>query len=101
MKYYKLLVCKFYLLICSLTLFAQNEDSTRLNKSFKFSGDISITNNGISLIPSFALGKPALLAFFAAKKDDLAMSLNQDLAWRLNLGLHLIGYATNSCINRE
>ncbi len=68
MKHYKLVVCKFYLLIFSLTLFAQNEDSTRLNKFFKFSGDISITNNGISLIPSFALGKPALLAFFAAKK---------------------------------
>lgn len=68
MKHYQTALCEVYLLIFSFALFAQSKDSTHLDKSFKFSGDISITNNGISLIPSFALGKPALLAFFSAKK---------------------------------
>lgn len=38
--------------------FSQNTDSTKVKGNF--AGAISVTNNGISLIPSFTLGKPAV-----------------------------------------
>lgn len=50
-----------YLLLLQNTLlsFAKNADSTE--QIINFSGNISITNNGISFIPSFSLKKPALI----------------------------------------
>lgn len=45
------------LLIISSLAFSQNSDSTEVISHF--SGAISITNKGISTIPSFTLGKPA------------------------------------------
>ncbi len=47
------------LLIVSLPGFSQSADSIKTN--YHFSGAASITNNGISLVPSFSLGKPAAL----------------------------------------
>jgi hypothetical protein len=45
------------ILICSvLTLEAQDENSEKVRH---FRGSISVTNNGISLIPTFSLGRPA------------------------------------------
>lgn len=53
----RLLIC--ILLGTSLSCFSQTNDST---KTFHhFSGAASVTNNGISLVPSFSLGKPAAL----------------------------------------
>ena len=43
----------------SSTLFGQSKDSTQ-TPSF-FGGVVTATNNGISLIPSFTLGRPAVL----------------------------------------
>lgn len=40
--------------------FAQEEE-TVADKTYHFSGVITATNNGISIIPSFSLGKPALM----------------------------------------
>jgi len=53
--------CIFYFLLLGNTLFAftQNADSTK--GITNFSGNISVTNNGISFIPSFSLEKPALI----------------------------------------
>ncbi len=47
------------LITLTRTIHAQTGDSTRMT-SF-FTGVITATNNGVSLIPSFTLGKPALL----------------------------------------
>jgi hypothetical protein len=38
---------------------AQNEDSTKLVNNFRTV--VSVTNNGISLVPTFSLGKPAVI----------------------------------------
>ena len=43
----------------SLLSFSQTKDSTKLTAHF--SGAVTVTNKGISLIPSFTLGKPALI----------------------------------------
>lgn len=43
-----------------------NSDTTKV--STVFSGSIQLTNNGISLVPAFSLGDPALVAFFEAKR---------------------------------
>lgn len=49
---------------------AQKTDSTK-NPSY-FSGALSVTNNGISIVPSFSLGKPAVQFIFAAGKNRLS-----------------------------
>lgn len=54
----------------SCTLFAQVADSTHTPAIF--SGVITATNNGISLIPSFSLGKPALLFDLSLGKGRLS-----------------------------
>lgn len=43
-----------------------NSDTTKVKTTF--SGFIQVTNNGISLVPAFSLGDPALMAFFEAKR---------------------------------
>ncbi len=49
----------FVIIFLSLNSFAQEEP---VKKIFHFNGDISITNNGFSFIPTFSLGKPATIA---------------------------------------
>lgn len=49
----------FIFLITCLPCFSQTTDSVKV--IHHFSGSASITNNGISLVPSFSLGKPATL----------------------------------------
>jgi hypothetical protein len=41
--------------------YGQSKDSTRIAAPIIFSGTITATNNGISLLPNFSLNKPALL----------------------------------------
>lgn len=50
--------------------FSQEVDSTK-NIS-NFSGAVSITNNGLSFIPTFSLGKPATIVNLAIGKDKLS-----------------------------
>ena len=47
--------------------FGQSTDSTR--KTGFFSGSVSVTNNGISVIPTFSLGKPATIITLSTGKD--------------------------------
>lgn len=47
------------LLNLSLSAFSQKSDSTKVPNYF--GGGVTVTNNGISLIPTFSLGKPAAL----------------------------------------
>ncbi len=50
--------------------FAQKTDSTQV--ASHFSGAVSVTHNGISLIPSFSLGKPAAIFDMAVGKRRLS-----------------------------
>ena len=47
------------LLILSHSSFSQKSDSAK--KITHFSGSVSVTNNGLSLVPTFSLGEPAAL----------------------------------------
>lgn len=49
------------------TSFAQQKDSTNY-----FKGSVSITNNGISLVPTFSLGKPAAIFNLALGRGRLS-----------------------------
>jgi hypothetical protein len=51
----------------SYFLFAQKTDST--HNATQFSGVITATNNGISVIPSFTLGKPATIFDFSVHRN--------------------------------
>ncbi|PHN02367.1 hypothetical protein CRP01_32500 [Flavilitoribacter nigricans DSM 23189 = NBRC 102662] len=79
------LVVIFLHLICFL--FAQTTDSTKIISHF--SGKIFATNNGISLVPSFSLDKPAILfnLSIGCKKltfePDVRFSLEDGKPWSL------------------
>lgn len=68
------------LFISSLNCISQKRDSTK--SIYYFSSVTSVTNNGISLIPSFSLGKPAtlLLMSFGSRRllidNDVRFSLD-------------------------
>jgi len=50
-----------FLVFCFLApcTFAQNSDSTNVDSHF--GGAVTVTNNGISFVPTFSLGKPAVI----------------------------------------
>ena len=50
--------------------FSQKTDSTQ--STSHFSGTVNITNNGISIIPTFTLGKPAAIFNFSAGSKKLS-----------------------------
>jgi hypothetical protein len=64
----------------SFTSFSQTTDSTKIIQHF--SGSVSVTNNGISLVPSFSLGKPAtvLLLSIGSKR----FSVDPDIRFSMN-----------------
>lgn len=53
------LVLFFIILNLSYYSFSQNTDGTKVTSNF--GGAITVTNNGISFIPTFSLGKPAAI----------------------------------------
>jgi hypothetical protein len=71
------IVLSFVLLMLARTSFTQVKDSTTHLKDSAtteahFSGAISATNNGISLVPTFSLGKPAVLFNLSIGKGRLS-----------------------------
>ena len=62
-------LCILFIFISS-TIFSQ--DSNNVNLINHISGRIATTNNGISLIPTFSLGKPALLFTLSLGKNKLS-----------------------------
>ncbi len=56
----------FFLLVCTAFTFAQKSDS--IHHRGQLSGAASITNNGISLIPSFSLEQPAAIFNMSLQK---------------------------------
>ena len=69
----------FALLMLSHFSFSQKKDSAK--SISHFSGSISITNNGISIVPSFSLGKPA--AIFSLSVGKNRYSFEPDLRFSL------------------
>lgn len=59
------LVCCL-LLVSSIVSAQEKSDTTRA--VFQFSGTLSLTTNGISPIPAFSLGNPAILGFLSLRK---------------------------------
>ena len=55
------------LVLSTSILFGQSKDSS-FHKPLKLASSVSITNNGISLIPTFTLGKPAAIINFTVGK---------------------------------
>lgn len=69
-KFYKRTLLSFAVLILSHFSFSQKSDST--NFIDHFSGAVSVTNNGISVIPTFTLGKPAAIFNFSVGTRKLS-----------------------------
>jgi hypothetical protein len=65
----KLMILFFVLLTFAFGSSAQQTDSTK--SQFYFSGAFSITNNGISIVPSFSLEKPAAIVNLTMGKKKL------------------------------
>ena len=60
----------FVLLKFSFLVFSQNADSTKVTSHF--GGAVTVTNNGISFIPNFTLGKPAAIFDMSVRKGKLS-----------------------------
>lgn len=68
----KLFYCLLFTCL-SITIFANNlSDSTK--KTWQFHGIIQLNNNGISPVPAFSLGKPALMTSFFIQKGGFTFS---------------------------
>jgi hypothetical protein len=66
-RYFTIII--FFLSI-QVQVFSQSKDSTKA--PITFNGNFSLTNNGVSLIPTFSLGKPALIIDMAIKGKKLS-----------------------------
>jgi hypothetical protein len=71
----------FLLLLLAHSSFSQKKDSTKNNVT-NFSGSVSVTNNGISIVPTFSLGKPAAIFILSAGKNRF--SFDPDLRFSLS-----------------
>lgn len=67
----RVLTIAFISLVASLPAFAQQQDS--LQHVHHVSGNVSITQNGISLIPTFSLGKPATIINLSVGNERLTI----------------------------
>ena len=72
----------FVLLNLANVVFSQKVDSTK--QTSHFTGTISATNNGVSLIPTFSLGKPALVFELSASRKKF--SFDPQLRFNLENG---------------
>jgi hypothetical protein len=69
----KHLLHTLFLLIPFTALSQEKKDSTK-KMLIKVSGNIQVTNNGISPVPAFSLGKPAIMTVFTIKKGNVSFS---------------------------
>jgi hypothetical protein len=67
-KYSLIFVITF---LFSFSVFSQQIDS--IQKVTTFSGSLGITNNGFSIVPSFSLNKPAIVALLSWKKNKFSI----------------------------
>ena len=74
------IVLMIILISASSVCFPQKNDSSVI--THHFSGAASITNNGISLVPSFSLGKPAVL--FLMSLGGRRFSIDPDIRFSLS-----------------
>ena len=58
------------LILLTLGNLANGQEQDNTNPNFYFKGNISANSNGISLIPSFSLGRPALIFELALGGND-------------------------------
>ncbi len=58
-------------LFVNIVIVSRAQSSEETEKEYHFSGDITATNNGISVIPSFSLGKPAVMFELSAGGEKL------------------------------
>jgi hypothetical protein len=76
---------KIPVIVCCLLAVAsagytqEKKDTTRT--AFKFSGNLNFTTNGISPIPAFSLGKPAILVNLSLKNKRF--SYNPEMAFSI------------------
>jgi hypothetical protein len=73
------LLSVFTFLLFTHVSFSQKSDSTK-SISY-FSGSVGVTNNGISIVPTFSLGKPAAIFMLSVRKNRF--SFDPDLRFSL------------------
>jgi hypothetical protein len=81
------------LLNLSILIFSQKSDSTKVANYF--GGGVTVTNNGISLIPTFSIDKPAVLFDLTAGRGKLSFNRNSDFRLKVSPGHSFSGGGTN------
>lgn len=65
MRKNQILILCVVVLLGSMVPFAHAQEAVDVEREYHFNGNLSVTNNGFSLIPTFSLGKPALISTFS------------------------------------
>jgi hypothetical protein len=68
-----------FLLYLALVKSSYGQDSSKTE--IEFHGNIQLNNNGISPVPAFSLGKPALMTTFSIKKGRFSFSPEYNMSW--------------------
>ena len=63
----------FVFLLSAYFSFSQNHKADSTNPALHFSGSIGITQNGIALVPTFSLGKPAGIVMLSMGKKKFSI----------------------------
>jgi hypothetical protein len=71
----------FLLLIVAIQLICYSQPADSNKVVYHFSGNVTATNNGISLIPSFSIGKPAVISLLSIGNERF--SIDPDIRFTL------------------
>ncbi|KPM46762.1 hypothetical protein [Jiulongibacter sediminis] len=98
----------FFLFLVCLSGYAQDQSLAPEKPKWEFHGNMQLNNNGISPVPAFSLGRPALMNTFYIKKGNFTFSpeynfsldarpwvLNQWVRYRINQNQVYYGLGAN------
>ena len=86
------------ILVVVLLLFAHfsfSQKSDTAKKITHFSGSVSVTNNGLSLVPTFSLGEPAALVNLSIGGKKFSFEPDMRFALKESHGLFVFGPGIN------
>jgi hypothetical protein len=78
----KIKKCLLVIILIGASLFSISQINDSLKNIYHFSGTVNVTNNGISLVPNFSLGRPAVIINLSAGKSRF--SFDPDIRFSLS-----------------
>lgn len=90
-----------FLLVGICSTIGTSQDSDSLKKITTYTGSIGFTNNGISIIPSFSLNKPALVTILSWRKNKFSVGPDIRITPTLEKGGMLLWFRYHAIEKRK